>query len=37
MQWLRVLKVYSIDEAFMDLCGVSHCRNLEGFGREVRE
>lgn len=31
------VEVYSIDEAFMDLHGVSHCRSLEEFGREVRE
>ena len=31
------VEVYSIDEAFMDLYGVSHCRSLEEFGREVRE
>lgn len=31
------VEVYSIDEAFMDLRGVSHCHNLETFGHEVRE
>lgn len=31
------LEVYSIDEAFLDLAGVSRCRPLEQFGREVRE
>ena len=31
------VEIYSIDEAFMDLTGVRHCRNLEAFGREVRE
>lgn len=31
------VEVYSIDEAFMDLRGVSHCHNLEAFGHEVRE
>lgn len=30
------VEVYSIDEAFMNLQGVSNCRNLEEFGREVR-
>lgn len=31
------VEIYSIDEAFMNLQGVSHCKNLEEFGREVRE
>ncbi len=31
------VEIYSIDEAFMDLTGVSYCRSLEAFGREVRE
>ena len=31
------VEVYSIDEAFMDLTGIRHCRNLDAFGREVRE
>jgi len=31
------VEVYSIDEAFMDLRGVSHCHNLEAFGHQVRE
>ena len=30
------VEVYSIDEAFMNLQGVSNCQNLEDFGREVR-
>ncbi|MGG5216205.1 Y-family DNA polymerase [Rahnella variigena] len=30
------VEVYSIDEAFMNLQGVSNCQNLEEFGREVR-
>ncbi|WP_449649102.1 Y-family DNA polymerase [Rahnella aceris] len=30
------VEVYSIDEAFMNLQGVSNCRDLEEFGREVR-
>ncbi|MGC6386587.1 translesion error-prone DNA polymerase V subunit UmuC [Ewingella sp. S1.OA.A_B6] len=30
------VEVYSIDEAFMNLQGVSNCQNLEAFGREVR-
>jgi len=30
------VEVYSIDEAFMNLQGVSNCKNLEEFGREVR-
>jgi len=31
-----VVEIYSIDEAFMNLQGVSNCKNLEEFGREVR-
>ncbi len=31
------VEIYSIDEAFLDLTGVSHCKNLEEFGREIRE
>ena len=31
------IEIYSIDEAFMDLSGVSHCMSLEQFGRNVRE
>lgn len=31
------VKVYSIDEAFLDLTGVRNCMVLENFGREVRE
>jgi DNA polymerase V len=30
------VEIYSIDEAFMNLQGVSNCKNLEEFGREVR-
>lgn len=30
-------EIYSIDEAFMDLSGVSNCMALEAFGREVRQ
>ncbi|RKT75607.1 DNA polymerase V [Rahnella aquatilis] len=30
------VEVYSIDEAFMNLQGISNCQNLEEFGREVR-
>ena len=31
------VEVYSIDEAFCDLTGVRNCRNLEDFGKEIRE
>ncbi|KAA8726758.1 Y-family DNA polymerase [Ewingella americana] len=30
------VEIYSIDEAFMNLQGVSNCKNLEEFGRDVR-
>ena len=30
-------EIYSIDEAFCDLTGVRNCRDLTGFGREIRE
>ena len=30
------VEIYSIDEAFCDLTGVSNCRVLEEFGREIR-
>jgi len=30
------VEVYSIDEAFLDLTGVSHCMNLTEFGQSVR-
>lgn len=30
------VEVYSIDEAFLDLTGVSHCMELTEFGRSVR-
>lgn len=30
------VEIYSIDEAFMNLQGVSNCKDLEEFGREVR-
>jgi DNA polymerase V len=30
-------EIYSIDEAFCDLSGVRNCRNLEDFGREIRQ
>ncbi|MEA1064860.1 Y-family DNA polymerase [Erwinia sp. HR93] len=29
-------EIYSIDEAFCDLSGINHCRNLREFGREIR-
>lgn len=29
-------EIYSIDEAFCDLSGVSRCRNVKYFGREIR-
>ncbi len=31
------VEIYSIDEAFLDLTGVSNCKNLEQFGREVQQ
>ncbi|WP_413732241.1 translesion error-prone DNA polymerase V subunit UmuC [Sodalis sp. RH20] len=31
------VEIYSIDEAFMNLSGVSNCMRLEQFGRDVRE
>ncbi|POP47363.1 DNA polymerase V subunit UmuC [Superficieibacter electus] len=31
------VEMYSIDEAFCDLTGVANCRNLNDFGREVRD
>ncbi len=31
------VEVYSIDEAFCDLTGVRNCRDLEDFGKEIRE
>lgn len=30
------VEIYSIDEAFCDFSGVSHCRNLKDLGREIR-
>ncbi|UNK62712.1 Y-family DNA polymerase [Buttiauxella ferragutiae] len=30
------VEIYSIDEAFCDFSGVSHCLNLAEFGREIR-
>ncbi len=30
-------EIYSIDEAFMNLTGVSNCMSLEQFGRKIRE
>ncbi|KNC09605.1 DNA polymerase V subunit UmuC [Klebsiella sp. RIT-PI-d] len=30
------IEIYSIDEAFCDLTGVSHCRDLASFGMEVQ-
>ncbi|MGK7286717.1 Y-family DNA polymerase [Buttiauxella agrestis] len=30
------VEIYSIDEAFCDFSGVSHCRNLKNLGREIR-
>lgn len=30
------VQIYSIDEAFIDLKGVSSCQDLEEFGREIR-
>ena len=31
------VEVYSIDEAFLDLTGISHCMNLEEFGRTCQK
>lgn len=31
------VEVYSIDEAFCDLTGVRNCRDLDDFGREIRD
>ncbi|GIS74319.1 MAG: hypothetical protein CM1200mP12_00380 [Gammaproteobacteria bacterium] len=31
------IEIYSIDEAFLDLNGVSSCTELEQFGRECQE
>ncbi len=31
------MEMYSIDEAFLDLQGVSNCKNLEEFAREIRD
>jgi DNA polymerase V len=31
------VEIYSIDEAFLNLSGVSNCMDLEQFGRDVRE
>ncbi|MBD8165202.1 translesion error-prone DNA polymerase V subunit UmuC [Erwinia persicina] len=36
-QMAPAIEIYSIDEAFMDLTGVRHCRILDEFGREIRE
>lgn len=30
-------EIYSIDEAFLDLTGVSNCLSLEDFGRDIRQ
>lgn len=30
------VEIYSIDEAFCDLTGVRHCRDLTDFGKEIR-
>ena len=30
------VEIYSIDEAFLNLTGVSHCMSLDAFGRQVR-
>jgi DNA polymerase V len=30
------VEIYSVDESFMSLHGVSNCKELEEFGREVR-
>lgn len=31
------VEMYSIDEAFCDLTGVRHCRDLADFGKEIRD
>lgn len=31
------VEMYSIDEAFCDLTGVHHCRDLADFGKEIRD
>lgn len=31
------VEIYSIDEAFCDVTGVQNCRDLTGFGREIRQ
>jgi len=31
------VEIYSIDEAFMNLTGVRHCRVLEEFGRDIQQ
>ena len=31
------IEIYSIDEAFLDLSGISFCTELEQFGRECQE
>lgn len=31
------MEIYSIDEAFLDVTGISNCMPLEEFGREVRD
>jgi len=31
------VEIYSVDEAFINLTGVSNCRVLEEFGREIRQ
>ncbi len=29
-------EIYSIDEAFLNLCGVPHCMNFSVYGKQVR-
>ena len=31
------VEIYSIDEAFCDVTGVSHCRELAEFGQDIRD
>jgi DNA polymerase V len=31
------VEVYSIDEAFLDLTGVDHCREISSFGQQLRQ